>query len=92
MLKFYFTEQIKENFPYKPTFEQEKTLDMLSEYYLEAQDKAILLLKGYAGTGKTSLMGAFVQTLYMMKQKVVLLAPTGGVSALRLYSARMRSI
>ena len=77
MLKFYFTEQIKENFPYKPTLEQEKTLNMLSEFYLEAQDKAILLLKGYAGTGKTSLMGAFVQTLYKMKQKVVLLAPTG---------------
>ena len=85
MLKFYFTEQIKENFPYKPTFEQEKTLDMLSEYYLEAQDKAILLLKGYAGTGKTSLMGAFVQTLYMMKQKVVLLAPTG--RAAKVFSA-----
>lgn len=77
MLKFYFTEQIKENFPYKPTLEQEKSLNMLSEYYLEAQDKAILLLKGYAGTGKTSLMGAFVQTLLKMKQKVVLLAPTG---------------
>lgn len=77
MLKFYFTEQIKENFPYKPTLEQEKSLNMLSEYYLEAQDKAILLLKGYAGTGKTSLMGAFVQTLFKMKQKVVLLAPTG---------------
>ena len=77
MLKFYFTEQIKENFPYKPTLEQEKSLNMLSEYYLEAQDKAILLLKGYAGTGKTSLMGAFVQTLHKMKQKVVLLAPTG---------------
>ena len=77
MLKFYFTEQIKENFPYKPTLEQEKSLNMLSEYYLEAQDKAILLLKGYAGTGKTSLMSAFVQTLLKMKQKVVLLAPTG---------------
>lgn len=77
MLKFYFTEQIKENFPYKPTLEQEKTLNMLSEYYLEAQGKAILLLKGYAGTGKTSLMAAFVQALYKMKQKVVLLAPTG---------------
>lgn len=77
MLKFYFTEQIKENFPYKPTLEQEKSLNMLSEYYLEAQDKAILLLKGYAGTGKTSLMCAFVQTLLKMKQKVVLLAPTG---------------
>ena len=77
MLKFYFAQQIKENFPYKPTLEQEKTLNMLSEYYFEAQERSILLLKGYAGTGKTSLMGAFVQTLYKMNQKVVLLAPTG---------------
>jgi len=77
MLKIYFKEQIKENFPYKPTIEQEKTLNMLAEYYLEPGDKDVLVLKGYAGTGKTTLVSAFVRTLFNLKQKVVLLAPTG---------------
>ena len=77
MLKLYFEQQIKEFFPYKPTFEQEKTLNCLSDFYLEAAEKGALVLKGYAGTGKTTLMSAFVQTLVKLKQKVVLLAPTG---------------
>lgn len=37
----------------------------------------MFLLKGYAGTGKTSLVGALVRTMKMLKQRVVLLAPTG---------------
>lgn len=77
MLKLYFRQQIKEIFPYKPTLEQEKTLNSLSEFYLEASEKGAMVLKGYAGTGKTTLMSAFVQTLTKLKQKVVLLAPTG---------------
>ncbi|MBR3013678.1 MAG: AAA family ATPase, partial [Bacteroidaceae bacterium] len=77
MLKLYFEQQIKEFFPYKPTFEQEKTLNCLLDFYLEAAEKGALVLKGYAGTGKTTLMSAFVQTLVKLKQKVVLLAPTG---------------
>jgi exodeoxyribonuclease-5 len=35
------------------------------------------LLKGYAGTGKTSLISALVKTLLQLKQPVMLLAPTG---------------
>lgn len=38
---------------------------------------AIFLLKGYAGTGKTTLISALVKTLDQLKQKCVLLAPTG---------------
>ena len=48
------------------------------------------MLRGYAGTGKTSLVGALVRTLDKLQQKSVLLAPnrTGGKSFLR----RMRGI
>ena len=38
---------------------------------------AVFLLKGYAGTGKTTLISALVKTLDQLKQKCVLLAPTG---------------
>lgn len=36
-----------------------------------------MILRGSAGTGKTSLSGAIVRTLQAIRQKVMLLAPTG---------------
>jgi len=77
MQYLFFAQQIKEFFPYKPTFEQEKSIKKLSEFFLTAQERGTLVLKGYAGTGKTTLMAAFVKTLVALHQKVVLLAPTG---------------
>lgn len=70
-------QQIKENFPYQPTLEQEKVLKRLSDFLLLPKNDSVFLLKGYAGTGKTSLFSALVRTLEQMRQKCVLLAPTG---------------
>lgn len=50
---------------------------MWSEFLLSRDDNEIFLLTGYAGTGKTSLLGALVNVLKQLKQPVVLLAPTG---------------
>lgn len=77
MLKNYFAQQIKEIFPYEPTFEQEKAITTLSEFFLTSFIRSVLILRGYAGTGKTTLISAFVQALLLLKQKFVLLAPTG---------------
>ena len=52
-------------------------IDMWVGFLLGRNDDCIFLLKGYAGTGKTSLVGALVRTMKMLKQRVVLLAPTG---------------
>ena len=49
----------------------------MSEFLLTPHNEAVFLLRGYAGTGKTSLVGALVRTLDKLQQKVVLLAPTG---------------
>ena len=68
---------ICQNFAHKPTPEQKKVIEMWSEFLLFPDDEHLFLLRGYAGTGKTSLVGALVRTLEMLKQKVVLLAPTG---------------
>ena len=70
-------QQIKANFPYKPTVEQEKVLESLAFFLLAPETDGIFLLKGYAGTGKTSLVGALVKTLFQLERKCVLLAPTG---------------
>ena len=77
MIDAYLGQQIKTNFPYKPTFEQEKVLKNLSDFLFCRKMESLFLLKGYAGTGKTSLIGALVKTMDQLEQKCVLLAPTG---------------
>lgn len=77
MLYSYFVQQIKENFPYQPTLDQEKVIKSLAEFLFTAQPQPVYLLRGFAGTGKTSLVSALVRTLDKQKQPSVLLAPTG---------------
>lgn len=77
MINSYLVQQIKGNFLYKPTLEQEKTVKFLADFLFSRQSDSVFLLKGYAGTGKTSLIGALVKTLDQLQQKCVLLAPTG---------------
>jgi exodeoxyribonuclease-5 len=77
MITQFFSEQIKRNFPYEPTGEQQSAIERLSDFLFEKNRDSIFLLKGYAGTGKSSLVGAIVKTMNELKQKSVLLAPTG---------------
>ncbi len=68
---------IRENFAHNPTKEQENAISMLSEFLLSREGDAVFLLKGYAGTGKTSLLAALVRTMQQLEQRFMLLAPTG---------------
>jgi len=77
MLESFFLEQIRKNFPFEPTSEQEIALEKISCFLLDRNPETLFLLKGYAGTGKSSLIGAIVKALTGMQQKTVLLAPTG---------------
>lgn len=77
MINNYLERQIKENFPYQPTLEQEIAVKSLSEFLLSTLADEVFILRGYAGTGKTSLVGALVKTMDQLQQKSVLLAPTG---------------
>ena len=77
MINTYLGQQIKTNFPYKPTFEQEKVVKILADFLFCRKTDSLFLLKGYAGTGKTSLIGALVKTLDQLEQKCILMAPTG---------------
>ena len=80
MINNYLERQIKENFPYEPTLEQEIAVKSLSEFLLSTLADEVFILRGYAGTGKTSLVGALVITMNQLQQKSVLLAPTGRAS------------
>lgn len=65
------------HFGLRPTTDQEQALAALASYCLSLQAREVFLLKGYAGTGKTSLIKALVRALPAYKRKTALLAPTG---------------
>jgi len=73
--KFY-TELLKK-FPFEPTTKQRDLLGLLSSFVFDKEKDSFFLLKGYAGTGKTTTIGAFVNSLWTAGKKSVLLAPTG---------------
>ena len=68
---------ILDNFGFEPTKEQEIAAQMMSDFLFGKDAESVFVLKGYAGTGKTSLVGALVRSLVQLKQQVVLMAPTG---------------
>ena len=77
MIANFFSEQIRKHFPFTPTDEQEQALGQLGDFLFDRNKESLFVLKGYAGTGKSSLVGAMVKTLNELRQKSVLLAPTG---------------
>ena len=72
-----FYKLIKSKFSYKPTAKQDIVLLQLSEFIFDKSPHSLYLLKGYAGTGKTSIIGTIVSQLWQAKKSAVLLAPTG---------------
>lgn len=72
-----FFDLLVSKFPHEPTFKQRECLHTLSNFLLKEDKEGLFLLKGYAGTGKTTLIGALVSQLWQIKLKYVLLAPTG---------------
>ncbi|MDN3667465.1 ATP-dependent RecD-like DNA helicase [Algibacter miyuki] len=72
-----FYSLIKQQFPFNPTIKQNIVLQQLSEFIFNTDKDALYLLKGYAGTGKTTIVGAIVNNLWKAKKSAVLMAPTG---------------
>ncbi len=78
MISNLFLRLLKKHFPFEMTAHQEKAAEMLCNFVFgETLQDRIFILKGYAGTGKTTLMAAFVKLLSNLGVKVVLMAPTG---------------
>ncbi|MBJ7883070.1 ATP-dependent DNA helicase [Gelidibacter salicanalis] len=72
-----FYKQLKQKFPFEPTLKQNIVLDQLSNFVFDTNNNQIYLLKGFAGTGKTSIIGTLVSNLWHIKKSAVLMAPTG---------------
>jgi len=77
MLKNFIASELKRHFTFEPTKGQEKLMEALSNFVLSQNQEEIFLIRGYAGTGKTTLVNTLVKTLNSLKINVVLLAPTG---------------
>jgi len=69
--------RILQNFCFEPTADQIHAVDTFARFMTDRDERAVMILRGSAGTGKTSLAGAIVRTMLELRQKVSLLAPTG---------------
>ncbi len=72
-----FHDLIEQNFGNVPTSQQREVFSLLQKFVLSSNVNSCFILKGYAGTGKTTLISALVKVLPQVKLKSVLLAPTG---------------
>ena len=70
-------QQLKDFFPFKPTSIQQKAMELLTKFVHYSDKPALFVLKGYAGTGKTTLISTFINWLPKIGLKSVLSAPTG---------------
>ena len=80
MIFDYFKELILNNFGHNPTSQQQEVIESLAEFIIGKEagnDQSVFILRGYAGTGKTSLVSALVRTMEQLERRCVLMAPTG---------------
>ncbi len=70
-------QHIQKEFPYPPTADQTEAIRRFSTFVEQSSTSSIFLLKGHAGTGKTTLIASWLKPLLKQGYKVVLMAPTG---------------
>src|SRR5699024_10868541 len=72
-----FYNLLLKDFPHSVTLNQDKALKKIAEFSIDKHNNSVFLLKGYAGTGKTTIIGTLVKNLWKIYKSSVLLAPTG---------------
>ncbi|MEN8117261.1 MAG: AAA family ATPase [Bacteroidota bacterium] len=77
MIKNHLKEVLIEKLPFSPTGSQKQLIDALAIYFISEEPDEIMLVKGYAGTGKTTMIFSLTQALQAFKIRSVLMAPTG---------------
>jgi exodeoxyribonuclease-5 len=77
MLQNFIASRILAQLPFEPTEQQSQLIEELGVFLMSTDKEKVFLLRGYAGTGKTSVVSALVRALNELKQKTMLLAPTG---------------
>ena len=77
MLTDFIIGRIKAELPFEPNEEKTGLFEALGTFLVSREDRKAFILRGYAGTGKTSVISALIRALAGLKQPCVLLAPTG---------------
>lgn len=77
MIKDELVYQILQEFGFEPTEDQMNALQTFATFMTDRDERTVMILRGSAGTGKTSLAAAMVRTIHRLRMKVALLAPTG---------------
>ena len=77
MIKKLISQKITQKLGHLPTGSQKILINDLSEFISQAENNSLFIIKGYAGTGKTSAISALVKTMDEFRLKFILLAPTG---------------
>ena len=72
-----FYKLLRDNFPFEPTLKQDIFFQKVADFVLNSSNNELFVLKGYAGTGKTTVISTIVNQLKNVNQKYLLLAPTG---------------
>lgn len=84
-----FLRILKDRFPHEPTQKQGLALELLARFVMEGAKDRVFLLKGFAGTGKTTLVATLVGCLWKAKRTAVLMAPTGrAAKVMSVYSGK----
>ncbi len=90
MLKKHLISLITEYHDYHPTVNQEELINVLADFVIDKENKKAIIVKGYAGTGKTTTISALVRVFGELRIKSVLLAPTGrAAKVLTSYSGKI---
>ena len=69
--------RVRGAFGYEPTREQQQAIDVFATFMADSRMMPVMVMRGAAGTGKTTLAAAIVRALQSLEQQLVLLAPTG---------------
>lgn len=77
MKTYEFVDRIVSRFGFTPTSDQQTALQTFARFLADREPNVVMIMRGSAGTGKTSLASAMVRTLHSFGQKLVLMAPTG---------------
>lgn len=77
MLSRFLATYIRQELPFTPNTGQEELISKLGEFLVSPKSRRAFVLRGYAGTGKTSMVSALVKTFDRLRLQTVLLAPTG---------------
>lgn len=72
-----FITLMRKEMPFNPTPCQEEAMGYLADFICRKEERQLFLLKGYAGTGKTTIVSTLVKVLALTQQEAILLAPTG---------------